>query len=66
MLQNAQLFVVNNSYPVRQTNTDARFCPDDGQVVGQCGYLATNAYAAGTTNVTIVNNLVGRGLLHDN
>ncbi|RKK68717.1 hypothetical protein BFJ69_g13352 [Fusarium oxysporum] len=71
-LQNAQLFAVNNSckYGIyKKVDSVTSFCPDDTDIVGswKCDYTARSIqFAAGTANVTLVNDLYKKGALYQN
>lgn len=70
-LQNAQLFAVNNSceYGIyKKVNSLTSFCPDGTDIIGswKCNYTARSIeFAAGTANVTVVNDLYERGALYE-
>lgn len=71
VLQNAQIFAVNNTCPYgiyKKVNLDPSFCPDDKDIIGswKCETTASLTLPAGTSNVTIINDLVSKKMLHTN
>ncbi|EFY87060.1 hypothetical protein MAC_06849 [Metarhizium acridum CQMa 102] len=71
VLQNAQVFAVNNTCPYgiyKKVNLDPSFCPDDSDIIGswKCETTASLTLPAGTSNVTIINDLVSKKMLYTN